>query len=83
MISTIQRSWRHSHMKFSNKSRNNRSCGARVSFRQPFIFNSLFASMLSGTGWVGGGAQTDFTPGSGNPRYAAGIRDSLWMSIFL
>jgi len=43
--------------------------GARVSFRPPFTPNSLFASMLPRTVWVGAPKLTLF-PDTGNPRYA-------------
>jgi len=49
--------------------------GPESAFDSPFILNSLFASLLSGTGWVGA-LKLTLSPDAGNPRYATGIRDS-------
>jgi len=42
-------------------------CGARVSFWRPVTTNTLFASTLPRTGWVGAPKLT-LSPGAGNPR---------------
>jgi len=53
-------------MKFSNMYRNNHSCRARVSFRQPF-YSQLTLRIFAVWNRLGGGAQTDFVPGRGKP----------------
>ena len=73
MILKIQRSWRQFHditVIWSLLTRRETTiCGTWVSFRHPFTPNSLFASVLAWTSWVGAPKLT-LSPRTGNPRYS-------------
>jgi len=65
----------HSHMKFSDGSRNKYMRVTRELWTS--LYTQLTLCIYASTNGLSGGAKTDFAPGTGNHRYATVSRDGF------